>query len=89
MSSDYRLPTGNGDIEATYWSTRGGGDYWESVDDPIGETDGNTTTCTNNYFADTARYCLFTFSGFNIPEGAVIDSVVITTTSRVRWVPPI
>lgn len=68
-----RVPTGDSVREAKDDWTAAGSKYVE-VDDPVGSPDDATTYAT---CADANWNQMFTFSPFNIPPTATIDSVVV------------
>lgn len=80
MATEDRLPTGDGDQETLYWTYSGGSSRWDSVDDPVGVPDDDTTRLIRG--SAGLRYCLFTFPAFAIPAGSTIEKLSIFIRHR-------
>lgn len=68
-----RLPTGDSSGSNT-WTASSAGSKFEDVDDPIGTPDDDTTYIS---IAESGGAQQFTFSAFDIPNGATINSVSV------------
>ena len=72
MTTIIYYPTGDGDIEETYYKKypTTPDDYFSRVDDPSGSPDDATSYIYKSGGGTAAKYALFTFSGISVPEGS-------------------
>lgn len=77
MSQAIFLPTGNGSVTNVYTYPYTGTTCWGCVDDPVGTPDDSTSYVYTNAFGSADA--LFTFSTPQVPSGAIVNYIRITS----------